>query len=596
MKLDFVVMDSIVTTSTRSKNASKTAQFVSAKDRVKISPTVLYEDGGKLFCKPCSQVVDHVRKSTIDDHLKSAKHRRQIERQVDEPAAKRQRTMTSLMAASTIAKTEKVAVVKSWVTMLTATNIPLSKTDHPKVREFLNSRVKNGGAIPGGFQLQNHYLPLLFTEHVEELKAKLKGKNLCVILDEMSDDAGRYVLNVLVSTMELNSAGRVDASLIDVVFMEKTNHSTVSMAIVKTLTSYDIEFEDVVAFDTDNASCMKKAFRDVLSPLFPNSIHVTCLAHIMNLVGESFRQPFEAVNNFVRRFNQQFYLAGGRKARFLSKLKSYVSALPEPEDGKKPLVTMAPNPVATRWGCWFDAVRYHVSFMKFYPAFLEEEMVESTQPPASVKDLVTLTRDSKQWHQLTIMIGFISEHCMRIMELNDHFQSRQPCALTAWDTLQSLLFYVQGHEMLSVADCPALNESEELSQDEKDTILSTFKAAYRLASEKITKYMTCTGQPAAEFLKQARVFLPRKASVMSPSVEEYPAIPGFSAVPAEEMRKYCTVPAPEVMFADANDDVPLGTFWRSVADQVPTLARLALRFINAVTNSADAERSFSLYN
>ena len=63
-KLDFVVMDSIVTTSTRSKNASKTAQFVSAKDRVKISPTVLYEDGGKLFCKPCSQVMD--RRKCVD--------------------------------------------------------------------------------------------------------------------------------------------------------------------------------------------------------------------------------------------------------------------------------------------------------------------------------------------------------------------------------------------------------------------------------------------------------------------------------------------------------------------------------------------------
>ena len=30
-----------------------------------------YESGGKLFCRSCNVVVDHVRKSIVDQHLKS---------------------------------------------------------------------------------------------------------------------------------------------------------------------------------------------------------------------------------------------------------------------------------------------------------------------------------------------------------------------------------------------------------------------------------------------------------------------------------------------------------------------------------------------
>ena len=33
-----------------------------------------------------------------------------------------------------------------------------------------------------------------------------------------------------------------------------------------------------------------------------------------------------------------------------------------------------------------------------------------------------------------------------------------------------------------------------------------------------------------------------------------------------------------------------------MGDRLPTMASIALRYLNAISNSADAERSFSLYN
>ena len=44
---------------------------VSAKQRAASHPRFFYCSGSTLFCRPCNVAVDHVRKSTIDDHLAS---------------------------------------------------------------------------------------------------------------------------------------------------------------------------------------------------------------------------------------------------------------------------------------------------------------------------------------------------------------------------------------------------------------------------------------------------------------------------------------------------------------------------------------------
>ncbi|CAG8731226.1 19994_t:CDS:1, partial [Racocetra persica] len=37
-----------------------------------------YVDGKKLFCEFCQHVVDHTKKSTLDTHLKSDKHKKNV--------------------------------------------------------------------------------------------------------------------------------------------------------------------------------------------------------------------------------------------------------------------------------------------------------------------------------------------------------------------------------------------------------------------------------------------------------------------------------------------------------------------------------------
>ena len=44
---------------------------------------------------------------------------------------------------------------------------------------------------------------------------------------------------------------------------------------------------------TDSAAYCKKAYRDILSAVFPNPTHVLCLAHIVNLAADVFQKIAE---------------------------------------------------------------------------------------------------------------------------------------------------------------------------------------------------------------------------------------------------------------------------------------------------------------
>jgi hypothetical protein len=262
------------------------------------------EYDGKLFCIACKKIIDHSRKSSVESHFKSSKHlKRECDVDMTANAPKVQKTITSTFQTATVAQKKRLEVAYDWVRTCAGAYIPLSNTDHPLVRNFLTQRAKNGGAIPGEYQLQDVYLPALYEEERTKLKEIFKDQPVGVMFDEMSDDEGRYVLNILIAPVVLDANGKVKSYLGDTVFLEKTKHSTVSQAVVQSIQSYEIGFENVVVFDTDNATdnaaYVKKAFETVLSGPFPNSVHCTCLANIINLVGESFRKPFDLLNQHV---------------------------------------------------------------------------------------------------------------------------------------------------------------------------------------------------------------------------------------------------------------------------------------------------------
>jgi hypothetical protein len=73
---------------------------------------------------------------------------------------------------------------------------------------------------------------------------------------------------------------------------KETNHATVAQSILKSVSNFEISYEDVYPFASDNVSYMKKCISEILKTLFRYCRHVTCVAHILALVGECWRQNF----------------------------------------------------------------------------------------------------------------------------------------------------------------------------------------------------------------------------------------------------------------------------------------------------------------
>ena len=132
------------------------------------------------------------------------------------------------------------------------------------------------GVIPKASQIRDYYLCDVYQVGKGELKTKVKHKNITLIVHELSAEEGRYVLDimaVLLDSDQLFPCGNTVAYLLDSHFLSATNNKTVSQAIMRTVHDYDIDFNNVHVFNSDNVGYTKKAFNDTLSCLFPLCAH-----------------------------------------------------------------------------------------------------------------------------------------------------------------------------------------------------------------------------------------------------------------------------------------------------------------------------------
>ncbi|XP_077065578.1 uncharacterized protein LOC143718361 [Siphateles boraxobius] len=276
---------------------------------------------------------------------------------------------------------------------------------------------------------------------------------------------------------------------------------------------------------------MKKAYKAALQSLFPNSIHVTCLAHIMNLIGGALRRPFDQRNAFMLCFSQMFYQAGSRKRRYLQYMTKNLPT------GRK--ATMAPNPCATRWNSWFTAVQHHSEHVRLYKEFIEMEVDTcGRSPPQSVERLHEMLQNPDMAQSLQVEIRIMSEKCRRVIQLLDIFLSRRPVTTKVFDYLEDLHMHIVANAQLQYEACAQYFEGLDLTLAIKNHILNKVEQAYNNAEDKLS---------------------------------------------------------PAALRASACGVVDLDVFWDGLQERLPVLSVLAKRYKDVIVNSADAERSNSIY-
>lgn len=594
-------------------------RHISPTDRAKSYPSELYESGGKLFCKVCNLVMDHNRVFCIKQHLITKKHMLRaaaaaifsqtnspddseanlpiglddhtqqsanlVLNQIPCPAitasAKRPKQMLSATTASHTRQPEvsNNELCKDWIRMCAEANIPLAKTDCPSVRNFLLKHVVNGGTIPKHSELGEKYLSEVYIDEVRVVKAKIAGQPVAVIFDEIPGLQGRCVLNILVAPLCVDDRGRLRSYLADTIFLKTVDHKTVSQAVVKTLQQYDIANENVIVFNTDNAAYMLKAFSDCLSVLYPNAIHITCLAHIVNLVEESFQKPFIALNRFIQSFSAVFFRAGARRRRFLEYLVS---------SNMKPL--MCPDPCGTRWGGWFDALLYHCQHVHLYPSFFVHELTVTKHSQPSLEALQPSVID---YEMIAIQLNAVASKCKTVVHLTDLLVSNGPIATSVFDCLEAVAVSLEGNCRLSSDACDEFFQDRGVTVVQRQQIITELEEACGTTLGKLQKYLA-DGQPGIDFLKAVRVFNPTKLCLLSEDRKSFEAIIGFQEVSEEEWTLYRQQIGPAAATTTTNAS-NLEFFWKCAAEQLPVLATLSEKYRNAFVISADSERSNSMH-
>ena len=152
--------------------------------------------------------------------------------------------------------------------------------------------------------------------------------------------------------------------LVKTSFLNVVNNTTISQLVITTLTFYNISFNNVILFITDNASYMLVAFR-VLSSLIPQLKHSTCFAHILNLVGETWIEykNFKFFDHVVSLIKTTFTYSPARKRRWISFLSANGILNP----------LLPPLPVKTRWNSWYNFVFWLNKHFNFFIEFYQEE-------------------------------------------------------------------------------------------------------------------------------------------------------------------------------------------------------------------------------
>jgi hypothetical protein len=153
----------------------------------------------------------------------------------------------------------------------------------------------------------------------------------------------------------------------------------VAQSIIKCVTSCKIDFENIQAFVSDNVAYMRKCFNDILKALFKNCRHVTCVAHILALVGECWRINLKELDSFINLVKQIFCKSPARRRRWIQHLKDHNVDKPR----------MPPSPVIVRLNTRFKAAIFYAEHFKYYSDFITNERLneDDTQSLTALDNL-----------------------------------------------------------------------------------------------------------------------------------------------------------------------------------------------------------------
>jgi hypothetical protein len=192
--------------------------------------------------------------------------------------------------------------------------------------------------------LKKNYLASCYDDTINKIRNRVENNKIWVSIDETSDVDGTFVTNVVVGTLKHEQPAEIFLLACEV--LERVNNSSIAVVFnnaMNLLWPDKAERENVLLFVSDAAPYMIKAAK-VLQLLYPEMVHVTCLAHALHRVAEEVRGSYTEADKLI----------ANRKKIFI---KSPLQVQKFKEEA--PILTLPPQPFLTRWGTWLDAANYY---------------------------------------------------------------------------------------------------------------------------------------------------------------------------------------------------------------------------------------------
>lgn len=270
-------------------------------------------------------------------------------------------------------------------------NIPLKKLQNPIFKSFLEKYSKK--SVPDESTLRKNYVPHIYNDTLKEVKKIVENRYIYFIVDETTDSCGRYIVNLLIGSMREDKPS--ESYLIACVQLDKINHLSILRSVNECFMNFFVPnvvpTEKILLMVSDAAPYMVKAGQQ-LKTIYPNLVHVTCLAHGCNRVAEHIRCEFSDVNVLISSVKKVFVKSPLRVQLYREKL---------------PNVPLPPEPVLTRWGTWLEAAIFYAEHFVAIKELLLEFNAEDSAAIAKAQNIVTKTSLANQLTFIKMHYSFI---------------------------------------------------------------------------------------------------------------------------------------------------------------------------------------------
>lgn len=324
---------------------SKLKKYVS-----EFGENIFSTDGLILYCKICDVKVSSEKKFHIQQHIGRDKHKNALAK------IENSKKIQPFINKNTIKSDFNYDLCNA----LVAANIPMNKLNNDVFRSFLSKYCNKN--IPCESTLRKGYFDKCYEEVLSKIREAVGEHKIWVCIDETTDSERRNVANIIVGILQPESPGNL--YLLHTDYLDKVNSSTITQLFDKAmhiLWPTNVKYDNILLFISDAAPYMKKA-GSTIQTLYPNIIHLTCLAHACHNVCEEVRAYYKNVDQLVSEMKKTFLKCPKR----IAVLKEKCPELPNP-----------PRPIITRWGTWINAVKYYCTNFNELKSIIEEFEEES---------------------------------------------------------------------------------------------------------------------------------------------------------------------------------------------------------------------------